>query len=244
MYTSIKSSAHERRIKGTDFLFNSILMSFNLKPEPAYTANTQPVRSSFAIKAIMDLEQGPRFSASVMLLNSNWILNMLNIQSGQEDGKKELQPATPHRPQDSRPVDRGSRSVNRTVTWWLWKCSVNKSQVILWSCCCWFTDSFNPSYALFTVDDCSPIGPAPTGFCSPPPDRGEAAVKLGLVSLNTARRTLFFLCDVAMPPSPKASMWSHVSCSASFCVDPGIKTGITFKDCIYKICGASKMNYI
>lgn len=89
MYTSIKSSAHERRIKGTDFLFNSILMSFNLKPESAYTANTQPVWSSLAMKAIMDLEQGPRFSASVMLeLDSNWISNMLNIQSGQEDGKK------------------------------------------------------------------------------------------------------------------------------------------------------------
>lgn len=69
-------------------------------------------------------------------------------------------------------------------------------------------------FALFTVDDCSPIGSSPTGFCSPPPDRGEVAFKLGLFSMKapvrrtmpsrrppTLRTTLFFLRDVA-----KASM--------------------------------------
>lgn len=182
-------------------------MSFNLKPESAYTANTQPVWSSFAMKAIMDLEQGPRFSASVMLLDSSWIWNMLNIQSGQENGKKELQPTTPHRPQDSRPEDRGSRSANQMATWWLWKFSVNRGQMILWSCCCqaW----------VVTYEHC------------------KAPVRWGGQWQPTLRTTSFFLRDVAMQPSPKASMWSHVSCSASFCVDPGIKNGITFKDCIY-----------
>lgn len=179
-------------------------MSFIFKPDSVYTANTQPVWSSFVMRKNMDLEQGPRFSASVLLLDSNWISNMLNMQSGQEDGKKKSYSRL--HPTDLKSPDRRTEGHVVWTKWW-----PDDSESAAWTGAKWpydlaAVDSQTASMPLCSVHSrwLEPSRLFANWFLFSSPRLGE----LGLLLMNTARRQSGEVVsdsryDAAMPPSPK-----------------------------------------